>query len=176
MLASADIGVAPVNGGSAEVMFQTAPIAAALVGQGLRIEIQQIGGNGTAVQILVDDVRLDVLRRGDTEAANVSNASFDLDSLADGAPNVNSTPIGNYTFTSPTGWEILGPGGLFAPSASVVDPTGLAGANVVWLGQDGLLARDTGLVLEGGVSYRLTFDVFDRLDARLSEWRSAPCR
>ena len=58
----------------------------------------------------------------------------------------------------------------------MIDTTGLAGANVVWLGQDGLLAKDTGLVLEEGVSYRLTFDVFDRLDARLSEWRSAPRR
>ncbi|WP_280137462.1 peroxidase family protein, partial [Bosea sp. Root381] len=98
------------------------------------------------------------------EAANISNASFDLDSLADGAPNVISTVIGNYTFTSPMGWEILGAGGLFAPSASVIDQAALAGANVVWLGQDGLLAKDTGLVLEGGVSYRLSFDVFDRLD------------
>ena len=75
------------------------------------------------------------------EVANVSNASFELDSLADGAPNVISTPIGNYTHGSPTGWEILGFGGLFAPSASVIDTTGLAGANVVWLGQDGLLLR-----------------------------------
>lgn len=99
-----------------------------------------------------------------SEAVALSNAGFETDSLASGAPGVIAHPLGNYTVTAPSGWTMTGTGGLFAPTAGVIDPAGLQGANVVWLGQDGLLSRDTGVVLEDGASYSLSFDIGDRTD------------
>src|SRR5262249_26446694 len=52
---------APADGQWATVTFETAAIDGVLVGQGLRIEIQT---GGTGDQILVDDVKLEVLRPG----------------------------------------------------------------------------------------------------------------
>ena len=102
--------------------------------------------------------------QGVERVAVIGNSSFELDSLASGAPNVQSDPRGNYTFTPPSGWSMSGIGGVFAPAASVINQAGLAGAQVAWLGQDALLAKDTGQVLEKGIIYRLSIDVGDRLD------------
>ena len=94
----------------------------------------------------------------------LSNASFEADSLADGAPNVITHALGNYTLTAPTGWTMTGTGGLFDPAAGVTNNASIDGTNVVWLGQDAVLSRDTGVVLEEGASYSLSFDIGDRTD------------
>ena len=120
VLASADLET-PVNGSSAEVAFPDSS------GRGRSSRARTEDRNPTdwrhgLNQILVDEVRLDVLRPGDIEAANISNASFELDSLVDGAPNVNSSPLGNFMLAIAYGLGDFGNGGLFAPAASVIDP------------------------------------------------------
>ncbi|MDC9825806.1 peroxidase family protein [Devosia sp. ZB163] len=100
----------------------------------------------------------------DPDAIVIANGAFETDSLAPGAPGVTVDPLGNYTFTPPSGWTMTGVGGLFAPAAGIVDPTGLTGPNVAWLGQGALLSQLTGHALEEGVSYRLTLNIGDRTD------------
>ena len=72
--------------------------------------------------------------------------------------------LGNYTFTAPTGWTMTGTGGLFNPADGVTNNASIDGTNVVWLGQDAVLSRDTGVVLEEGATYSLSFDIGDRTD------------
>ncbi|WP_183097160.1 peroxidase family protein [Mesorhizobium sp. YM1C-6-2] len=60
VLASAPLGAPDADGGWSTVTLQTGTISNAQNGLGLRIEIVHGGGSGD--QILVDDVRLDVLR------------------------------------------------------------------------------------------------------------------
>ncbi|WP_244640501.1 peroxidase family protein [Aureimonas glaciei] len=97
-------------------------------------------------------------------AVAISNASFETDSLADLAPNVISDVLGNYTLTAPTGWTMSGTGGMFNPADGVTNNASIDGTNVVWLGQDGLLSQDTGVVLAEGATYSLSFDIGDRTD------------
>jgi hypothetical protein len=101
----------------------------------------------------------------DEAAATLSNASFEDDSLADGAPGVISHPLGNYTTSAPSGWALTGTGGVFAPTAAVIDLGGLSGTNVAWLGSaNAQLSQDTGVTLVEGATYSLTLNVGDRLD------------
>ncbi len=57
-----------------------------------------------------------------------------------------------------------GTGGLFNPADGVTNNASITGTNVVWLGQDGMLSRDTGVVLEEGATYSVNFDIGDRTD------------
>ncbi|MEP3329230.1 peroxidase family protein [Sedimentitalea sp.] len=101
----------------------------------------------------------------DEEAAALGNASFEMDSLADGVPGVTTHVDGNYTATAPDGWTISGgAGGLIAPEATIVDQTGPSGDNVAWLREGAILAQTTTTVVEADANYRLTFDIGDRLD------------
>ncbi len=98
-------------------------------------------------------------------APSATNGGFEADSLADGAPGVTTDALGNYTVGSPTGWTIAnGVGGLFAPAATVNDPGGHAGGNVVWLREGAVLAQNTGVSLVAGADYTLNFKVGDRTD------------
>ena len=100
-----------------------------------------------------------------SETVALSNASFEDNSLADGQPNVVvDAVLGNYTFTAPNGWTMSGTGGLFNPTDGVTNNASITGTNVVWLGQDGMLSRDTGVVLEEGATYSVNFDIGDRTD------------
>ena len=100
-----------------------------------------------------------------SETVALSNASFEENSLADGQPNVViDAVLGNYTFTPPNGWTMSGTGGLFNPTDGVTNNASIDGTNVVWLGQDGMLSRDTGVVLEEGATYSVSFDIGDRTD------------
>lgn len=99
-----------------------------------------------------------------SEAATLANASFESNSLAAGEPGVITDARGNYTTTAPDGWTLLGQGGLIAPAEGVVDIDGIAGSNVAWLRQGGVLSQDTGVTLEAGVNYRLTLNVGDRTE------------
>ncbi|TXR46370.1 peroxidase family protein [Phyllobacterium endophyticum] len=100
----------------------------------------------------------------ETDPAVIGNASFEADSLVSGQAGVFDDPRGNYTMTAPTGWTMTGTGGLFAPAATIVNPAGLQGTKVAWLGQDGLLSQVTAETLEAGVNYRLSLDIGDRTD------------
>ena len=95
----------------------------------------------------------------------LTNASFEADSMAAGAPNVIVDPKGNYAFIDPRGWDVVGPfGGVYAPTADIIDPANHVGGNVVFLDQGTMLARDTGVALQQGGIYQLTFQVGDRSD------------
>ena len=59
---------------------------------------------------------------------------------------------------------MTGTGGLFDPADGVTNNASIDGTNVVWLGQDAVLSRDTGVVLEEGANYSLSFDIGDRTD------------
>ncbi|MFX0547297.1 peroxidase family protein [Roseovarius sp. S1116L3] len=94
----------------------------------------------------------------------VANASFEDQSLADGAPGVVSSALGNYSLAAPTGWTISGgTGGLFAPVDTVSATAGHPGPNVAWLTGGATLAQDGG-PLTGGASYSLSLSVGDRTD------------
>jgi Ca2+-binding RTX toxin-like protein len=108
-----------------------------------------------------------------SETVAIENSSFELDSMATGSPNVNTDPLGNYTFTPPTGWTMTGTGGVFAPAATITNAAGLQGTNVAWLGQDALLSKETGVIMEEGARYSLSFDMADRTDM---EWPGGVAR
>ncbi|MDN3524741.1 peroxidase family protein [Halomonas sabkhae] len=97
------------------------------------------------------------------EAAVLTNASFEANSLDAGQPGVNVHVDGNYTTAAPDGWMLAGEGGLIAPASTIVDQAGVDGSNVAWLREGGMLSQNTGQTLEEGVNYRLTIDVGDRI-------------
>ncbi|WP_295557663.1 peroxidase family protein [uncultured Hyphomicrobium sp.] len=92
----------------------------------------------------------------------LSNASFETDSLTAGSPGVIEDPLGNYTLTSPTGWIVSGTGGLYQPTAAVIASAGHSGAKVAWLNPGATLSRDTGVTLVEGQVYRFSLNVGDR--------------
>ena len=105
---------------------------------------------------------------------NISNGSFEQNSLATGQPGVITDALGNYTMTAPTGWSIAGgEGGLFAPAATVTAPAGHTGSNVVWLRSGATLSKDTGVTLVQGAIYSVSFKVGDRTD---SAWPGGTAR
>ena len=106
----------------------------------------------------------DVIGLSDTIA--LTNDSFEADSMADDGPGgvVQENPLGNFAFIDPQGWDITGFGGVYAPVAGIIDPAGHTGGNVVFLDSGATLVRNTGVILDAGESYTLTFNVGDRTD------------
>lgn len=100
----------------------------------------------------------------DTVAATLTNAGFESQSLATGQPGVITHANGNYTTTAPTGWTLIGEGGLIDPVDGVVNPSGVEGSNVAWLRNGGVLSQVTGQTLVEGANYRVTVDIGDRTD------------
>ena len=95
----------------------------------------------------------------------LSNASFEANSMADGQPDVNVDPVlGNWALIDPQGWDVTGFAGVYAPTAAVVSATGHQGGNVVFLDGGATLVRNTGVLLQEGNAYTLTFNVGNRLD------------
>ena len=68
VLASMSLGTPP-EGGWSTVTLETGPISGAAIGAGLTIQIAHPGGN--ANQILIDDVRLDIIQEGEEIADRV---------------------------------------------------------------------------------------------------------
>jgi hypothetical protein len=96
----------------------------------------------------------------------LTNDSFEADSMADDGPGgvVQENPLGNFAFIDPQGWDVTGFAGVYAPVAGITDPAGHTGGNVVFLDGGATLVRNTGVILEQGESYTLTFNVGDRTD------------
>ena len=94
----------------------------------------------------------------------LANPGFEAQSLADGAPGVISSPLGNYAIGAPAGWTLTGgTGGIYAPDASIIDQSGIDGGNVAWITGGATLSQSAGPIAEGG-SYTLQFRVGDRTD------------
>ncbi|SSW89296.1 T1SS-143 domain-containing protein, partial [Rhodopseudomonas pentothenatexigens] len=133
------------------------------------------GDGDTATSSLQIDIRDDAPVIGATEAVTLAessvavplaNASFEARSLETGQPGVVVDAVrGNYTYGSPSDWSIIGGnGGLFKPTAAVVDADGHAGGNVVWLRNGAMLAQDTGEMIGEGETYTVRLNVGDRTD------------
>jgi hypothetical protein len=96
----------------------------------------------------------------------VLNAGFEERSLDGEAAGVNvDTELGNWHEGAPDGWELTGPGtgGTYAPTAAVIDQTGIEGGNVAWITDGATLAQDVGEIADGA-SYTFAFRVGDRTD------------
>lgn len=94
----------------------------------------------------------------------ITNDSFEADSTTAGAPGVIADPLGNYTTSAPQGWQISGGAGIYSPTTAVISATGHAGGTVAYLQGGGSLSKDTGVEIETGKVYQLTFNLGDRLD------------
>ena len=97
----------------------------------------------------------------------ITNDSFEADSTTEGDPGVIANPtLGNYTTSAPQGWQISGGGGggVYSPTAAAIAATGHAGGKVAYLQGGATLSKDTGVEIETGKVYRLTFNLGDRLD------------
>ncbi|MGO4670268.1 peroxidase family protein, partial [Bosea sp. 2RAB26] len=90
--------------------------------------------------------------------------NFESVDLSNGAPGVNVDPLGNYRFGNPPGWQVSGFGGVYDPIPSISPDAGHGGGKVVFLDNGAVLSRDTGIDLQAGRTYSLTFNVGDRTD------------
>ncbi len=91
---------------------------------------------------------------------DVANSGFEEDSVADG----------NFSGSAISGWNKLGPAGIFNPDASYFVDEAPAGQNVAVLGAAGsILSQDLmGQSLAYGI-YTFSFDVGNRLDELLPD-------
>ncbi|MBB3302951.1 Ca2+-binding RTX toxin-like protein [Rhizobium sp. BK077] len=101
---------------------------------------------------------------GLSNAIALSNGSFEADSMTSGPDVIADAVLGNYAFIDPQGWDITGFGGVYAPTAAAIGAAGHSGGNVVFLDNAATLVRNTGVSLQQGSVYQMTFNVGDRLD------------
>jgi T1SS-143 domain-containing protein len=172
-----------VNGDGAWTFTLLAPLDDAHLGEDtitidFSSQVKAVDFDGDAISLapgsfsvaVVDDVPVvsgpasgSVTENG--SVAELTNGSFEGDSLATGAPGVTTDARGNYTYGASTGWTIIGgAGGLFAPVDAISNTSEHSGGNVVWLREGATLAQNTGSALAAGDVYAVHFNLGDRTD------------